>query len=832
MTRWLLWVCFILVTFFNGSHSLLAQDSGRTDTLQMGVSAGFGGVFREGMWLPLRVRVRNDGPAIVGKLIVRPETSGRVVSNAYSAPIDLPTGSDKTAFLYIQARGLNPEIQVELLTEDDVLVARQSVSLFGINPQDRLYASVTGPNGQHVTFSGAAIGGFSAYQATWQLEDIPEHSQALASVDLILFNDVTTANLTLAQRDALANWVANGGHLIVVGGPNWEETADALQTLLPFIPSGTTRVRDLSAIARFVGDQDAPLTGETIIATGSVADGARVIVQAADGTPLVTRRDYGEGVVDYLAADPVLNPLRSWNRLSELWLMLLMTTGTRPPWTEGFNDVVQAAIAISTLPGVDVLPPVQLLCSFLIAYIVIIGPINYFVLSRINRQEWAWVTIPFFIIMFSVISWTVGFNLRGAEVTLSNVSVVESWPDVEQARVRQLVGLLSPRRASYSLATTDARFLQVLPPLNQLSSLSFQAEAEIVQTTSFRAADFSVDGGIFANFASLGMTPRPAISGQLTWIVGEDNALQLRGSVRNDSTLTLTEAVILARGIAYHLPAPLTPGRIVTLDGDTLTLTPTVSAITSPSYLEYSPDNFFRSITSSFLNMEQTIVDVMGGNYQARRQPIVENLTLDQKEIRRRQALLSAFMRDQNGSTARGDDVYLIGWSDQAPAGFEVEGAPWTTSDLTLYIIQLDVDHLKPSGEVIVYPDQFVWLARERRDVPEDDLPDILLLPGSTITIRFAPLPNWILDTVNALTILVDRNTGFTQSLHIDIWDWSASAWEELRFEGGRPRILENPSRYLGPNNIVDMRLSFDEGLGSARVRNLRITQAGTFNTR
>lgn len=831
MTRWLLGICLILSLSFGVSPLVLGQNVNNSNLIEMSVSAGFGGVFREGMWLPLRVRVRNDGPPVTGRLIVRPETSGRVVSNAYSAPIDLPTGSDKIAFLYIQARGLNAQIQVELLADDNVLVTRQPVNLFGINPQDRLYASITGPTGQHISFSGANIGGFSSYQALWDLADIPENGLALTAIDMMVFNDVDTGGLTAGQRRAITDWVINGGHLVVTGGPNWEATADGFGDLLPFMPTGTRRISNLAPVAHFVGDAQA-LTGETIIAVGSIRDLATVPIHVDTDTPLLVRRRYGEGVVDYFAADPMLAPLREWGRLPEFWLMLLNTTGLRPAWSDGFNDMVQAAIAISTLPGVDVLPPTQLLCGFLIAYIVLIGPVNYFILSRINRREWAWGTIPFFIILFSVISWTVGFNLRGAEVTLSNVSVVESWPDAEQARVRQLVGLLSPRRASYSLSTTDSRMLQVLPPLNQLTSLSFQAEAEIVQTSVFRAADFPIDGGIFANFATVGMTTRPDISGRLTWVSGPENTLQLQGSVRNDSTITLTEVVLLARGVAYHLPTPLTPGGIVTFDGDDLTIAPTVSAITPSSYLEYSPDNFFRPITSSFLNTEQTIADIMGENYRTRRPPSEINLSLDEKEARRRQALLAAFMRDQNGSTARGDNVYLVGWSNQAPLDFEVFGAPWTTSALTLYIIQLEVTRAPIVGEVILYPDQFTWLARERRDVPEDDLPDILLLPGSDMTVRFTPLPNWVLDTVSALTILLDRNTGFTQSLHIYIWDWSANAWEELRFEGGRPRTFDNPIRYLGPNNIVDIRLSFDEGLGSARIRNLRITQLGTFDAR
>ena len=66
------------------------------------VDAGFDHFYRPGYWLPLQIQVRNEGVGFSGRLTVRPETSGRAVNSAYSTPIDLPTGSDKTVFLYIQ----------------------------------------------------------------------------------------------------------------------------------------------------------------------------------------------------------------------------------------------------------------------------------------------------------------------------------------------------------------------------------------------------------------------------------------------------------------------------------------------------------------------------------------------------------------------------------------------------------------------------------------------------------------------------------------------------------------------------------------------------------
>ena len=57
--------------------------------------------------------------------------------------------------------------------------------------------------------------------------------------------------------------------------------------------------------------------------------------------------------------------------------------------------------AVSNLPSLA-LPPIGGLLVLLFGYIVLIGPINYLVLRRLDRREWAWVTMPVLIVVFTV----------------------------------------------------------------------------------------------------------------------------------------------------------------------------------------------------------------------------------------------------------------------------------------------------------------------------------------------------------------------------------------------------------------------------------------------
>src|SRR5512145_1557201 len=72
--------------------------------INLTVQAGYDGLFRENQWLPVYIQASNDGPAVEGRLLGRPETSGNALANTYSLPISLPEGARKGAVLYIAAR--------------------------------------------------------------------------------------------------------------------------------------------------------------------------------------------------------------------------------------------------------------------------------------------------------------------------------------------------------------------------------------------------------------------------------------------------------------------------------------------------------------------------------------------------------------------------------------------------------------------------------------------------------------------------------------------------------------------------------------------------------
>ena len=85
------------------------------------------------------------------------------------------------------------------------------------------------------------------------------------------------------------------------------------------------------------------------------------------------------------------------------------------------------------------------------------------------------------------------------------------------------------------------------------------------------------------------------------------------------------------------------------------------------------------------------------------------------------------------------------------------------------------------------------------------------------------------MDEVNRMVVEVDRGGGYAQSLDIELFNWAANEYDAFGFREGDVLEFDDPRPYLGAGNMVQIRLRYDQGIGTARVRKIRIEQTGRY---
>jgi len=618
------------VTALRGASPAVAQNQ---PAITIDVQAGYDGAYRLGDWLPVVVTVANDGPDVRGVLEWR--FAGHPGEAAFQRAIDLPRGSRKRVTIAVFARDLVRSGQVRLLDNGRAL-AEQSEPLEAIDEGRFLSGVLSSDPALLNSLNSLALSG--AGGATVRHLDaalLPENTAALRGVDALFLHDVDTNALTPAQHDTLALWVQLGGQLVISGGGNGQRTAAAVADLLPVEVTGGIAQGDLAPLGNFAGTE--PPQGTAALSEVRPREGAESL---PSGAGLVFRWKRGAGTVIFTTFD--LAGLRGWNGEPRLWGRLLEPVEILAPGVaarERRFNLLQAALRLPSLG----LPSASVLLLFLLVYIFVIGPLNYLVLRRLRRLEWAWLTVPTGVLLFAGGLYVVGFGLRGGQSQVDQVAIVQGSEGQSRGFVTAFAGLFSPRRANYALAFPADMLVSETQTWNDLSGQL----ATVLQTDAgAEVPEVLVDVGSVRTFMAEGTVNVPiSIQSDVHTSGG-----QLGGQIRNTGSRALEDATIV-RGTAFQWLGTIAPGA-------------------SHSIAVSGAGNFPWAIPLPRTGLFD-------------RQQLLTSLFQD-RSVR--------FPNPNNPNNPMIDEhgVYLLAWSSTPGVVVRVDGQEAAQDGLTLYIIRLD----------------------------------------------------------------------------------------------------------------------------------------------
>jgi hypothetical protein len=256
---------------------------------------------RVGTWMAIDVRVRNDGPPIVGELRLAGGAQGRT---RFATPVDLPTTSDKHYRLYAQPPAFGNTIDVELLSGSRV-VASEAVA-FSAHSTTQLVVGVVAERPQGIVGGIDLLpdqAGAEPALAALAPEDLPDRVEAWAPLDRLIWQDVDSTRLTTEQIAALRGWLAGGGRLVIVGGTAGPSSLSAFpDDILPFRPEATIDV-PAQALAGMLGAVPAAAADLPAL-SGPLARG-RALASVGDRA-VAGESIYGSGAVAIIGFDPTV----------------------------------------------------------------------------------------------------------------------------------------------------------------------------------------------------------------------------------------------------------------------------------------------------------------------------------------------------------------------------------------------------------------------------------------------------------------------------------------------------------------------------------------------
>lgn len=413
-------------------------------------------------WNPFYANIENQGSnenAVLTTSIDQDQTN-------IEYPVELPSGSKKRVMFLMGGYNdgkiyLRLSSSVKEATIKSTFGSEQSrIGLISDNPSDLIFLKGQSSSGNDNNNNAIGVGGCIP-------EDAPDRFMGYDCLDALVLGD-GTERLRDEQIRAIKQYVRSGGVLLFVGG-----AAPSA--------SGDPRWRDIM-----------PVQSSTVVTRNNLTERVGQAVANAKKIDIskgsAYTRSFGVGLVASLSVNPFESPIRESedrrsivskviqrNHHDQVQKMLYSQIGqdtddyssyaysSRPaPVAARASGTATSAIASSSprvaafsRPEADpfqIKPPsISNIMWILIAYTIIVVPINFLVLRKLNKLEYAWISTPVISVVFSAIllNSTIGLYKASATTRTTSVAVLDS--EAPDAIVFGRSEMFFPRAKSYDL---------------------------------------------------------------------------------------------------------------------------------------------------------------------------------------------------------------------------------------------------------------------------------------------------------------------------------------------------------------------------------------------
>ncbi len=456
--------------------------------LSLQVDMGFQSTFKTNYWVPVTIRISNNGAAFQGKLAVKAFTGTARIKNlsniapwSFEQPVTVAgkTQQQTTIDAPFYLGNLIPlGFAVTLFDEQGKIVTTQTTGLgYAVRPGD-LFIGVLSDNSSKFDVLNSVDLPQQADSLTLSTLDastFPDNSALLNNFDIIILDDFNSKTLSTAQLMTLQTWVNQGGTLIEMGGADWQRTLHPLPAdLLPVqihalqtLPAGTNL---LPADASLIATASTTLTPTNTLPTPISASTGTLrttniryenqTLLTSGTTPLIVQTQQGQGTICYIAFDLASNPLTNWTGIGTLWTTLLLhAQGDKllvatDSSVNYLNDpgqlLTQGGIVRMLLPGTLLEP--GLVLALLLAYVLMLGPIRLLIVRGLKLpRQWAWHITLITILIFSLISCSIAIYQRNALLTDNTISLIQLTEEGSAAHILTYHGLVAPEQGPITL---------------------------------------------------------------------------------------------------------------------------------------------------------------------------------------------------------------------------------------------------------------------------------------------------------------------------------------------------------------------------------------------
>ena len=489
MLRFLTICCLLLVC----TRPALAQPS--LTQVRFGFPSEAGALIRNGVWVPVGIELDPKGSEIEpDKFLIELESTD---GDGATYLVKIPVLPGQTRMMgYLRPGSSTSPLIVRLKEINGTTIevwptpTRSSATMIG--PRDFLIATAGFPP-EALQLASANQSKLDAgkqvlnerlprkFSELKTIHDLPTQALGYASLDTLIISTASTISSDLIKeansekRAALSAWLLSGGTLLVDSGTHYENTKKLLLALgvtgcnIEGLDSNPKGLRTLNGLNRWV----TPLVSQLLpmrineIAKLSPTYSAQTIIRESSEPsdpvvrPILVQIPFGRGRVFLLALGMETTPFASWDGQQSFWDKFLFEISPRnpgfaqgkfPPDTTSIRPELSCEIQRSLETFAEV-PAFSFgwVALLIIAYIIIIGPVDYFVSHYwLKKPELTWFTFLVAVLIATWGAWAGANALKGDESRINKLDIMDI--DISSGCVQgtSWMSFFSPTPGNYS----------------------------------------------------------------------------------------------------------------------------------------------------------------------------------------------------------------------------------------------------------------------------------------------------------------------------------------------------------------------------------------------
>jgi hypothetical protein len=502
---------------------------------------GVDGFIRGDRWIPIVLQIANYGPAFQGTVQVsRGET-------LFQKTLELAPGTSRKVEMLVFMPNYSEELKYQILDSHKNVVRYGPLTSQFLNYQDNFILVVSDSDYNHQFLSGIQNPwGGKTFIGYLRSSDLYSNYIAYSTADAIAIGSISTAQLDLDLWKALLLYGAAGGTLVASPFTDFSALQDS--TLQHFLPSISAELSEITRgeflASRWSARSPDPLPQFEIPAQKIQAHGSDlVLAEISPGNALITSSPFYKGNIIYFGFDYSRIPESIRVQFAGYWNEILFPSVPGVPqfglpYRSRLEDNPRVQKDLYDIPGLK-LPDMKWFALFFFAYLLIIGPIQYFALNVLKKNAMLWITFPLIIFVFTAAAIGYSNYLHSSKGKITQIAVIESFPELRSQTTYQIYGSAFSESGDFDFqAVPENSYLTKavrqtstyqFEPFILVEDLPHTLTGESMKTWTFRTFD-----AISSQPESTGIQVNAQIDGT-----------KLYGSVRNNGHSVLRDCFFL-----------------------------------------------------------------------------------------------------------------------------------------------------------------------------------------------------------------------------------------------------------------------------------------------